>query len=160
MRARYYDPVCGRFVREDPGRDGENWFVYCGCDPVNRVDADGRVWITDSTARYLLYVIGKVLGFSTLKLRWYPLTVNKAGIARILRAAAAFARGRAPAEAKAGIFTEGWAKRELGHGDEVGADLLDMDAGLLGVESGLTSLEGHTLDIIATMLENSIGGAI
>ena len=43
MRARWYDPACGRFVSEDPGRDGRNWFRYCKGNPVNHVDADGRV---------------------------------------------------------------------------------------------------------------------
>jgi hypothetical protein len=36
------DPETGRFVSEDPGADGNNWFVYCNNDPVNRVDITGR----------------------------------------------------------------------------------------------------------------------
>jgi RHS repeat-associated protein len=42
MRARYCDPATGRFVSEDPGAQGVNWFRYCDCDPVNKVDKDGR----------------------------------------------------------------------------------------------------------------------
>ena len=42
MRARYYDPVVGRFVSEDPARDGANWFAYCADNPVNRVDPTGE----------------------------------------------------------------------------------------------------------------------
>ena len=42
MRARYYDPVCGRFVSQDPGRHGANWFDYTPCSPTNYVDATGR----------------------------------------------------------------------------------------------------------------------
>ena len=42
MRARWMDPVTGRFLSEDPARDGANWFGYCGGDPVNAVDRDGR----------------------------------------------------------------------------------------------------------------------
>ena len=49
MRARWMDPVTGTFLSEDPARDGANWFAYCGGDPVNRVDADGRrdtpIWL-------------------------------------------------------------------------------------------------------------------
>ena len=49
MRARYYDPVVGRFASEDPGRNGANWFAYCSDNPVNAVDEDGRatnyVWL-------------------------------------------------------------------------------------------------------------------
>jgi len=41
MRARHYDPVCGRFVSEDPGRDGANWFAYASDNPVNYVDSSG-----------------------------------------------------------------------------------------------------------------------
>ena len=41
MRARWYDAACGRFVSEDPGRDGENWFVYAANDPTCLVDATG-----------------------------------------------------------------------------------------------------------------------
>ncbi len=42
MRARWMDPVTGRFLSEDPARDGANWFGYCGGDPVNAVDPSGR----------------------------------------------------------------------------------------------------------------------
>ncbi len=48
MRARYYDPNVGRFVSEDPGLHGNNWFAYCDNNPANEIDADGRVgkWMT------------------------------------------------------------------------------------------------------------------
>ena len=41
MRARYYEPTSGRFVSEDPGGHGGNWFVYCNGNPVSGVDASG-----------------------------------------------------------------------------------------------------------------------
>ncbi|MBQ7033917.1 MAG: hypothetical protein IJN25_09710 [Clostridia bacterium] len=34
LRARYYDPTIGRFISKDPIRDGLNWYVYCGNNPV------------------------------------------------------------------------------------------------------------------------------
>ena len=43
MRARYYDPASGRFISEDPGQNGTNWYAYCGYNPVNMVDQDGKV---------------------------------------------------------------------------------------------------------------------
>ena len=39
--ARYYDPEIGRFITEDPGQDGEDWFGYCGNNPVGYFDPDG-----------------------------------------------------------------------------------------------------------------------
>ncbi len=43
MQARYYAPELGRFQNEDKGRDEVNWFIYCGNDPVNKLDRDGKV---------------------------------------------------------------------------------------------------------------------
>jgi len=42
MRARWMDPVTGRFVSEDPASDGDNWYAYCGSNPVNKIDASGE----------------------------------------------------------------------------------------------------------------------
>ncbi|NLW46759.1 MAG: hypothetical protein GXY86_05440 [Firmicutes bacterium] len=41
--ARWYDPEVGRFISPDPEEDGENWYAYCGNDPVNYIDPDGRL---------------------------------------------------------------------------------------------------------------------
>jgi len=41
LRARYYDPTLGRFSQEDSFRDGLNWYVYCGNNPVRFVDPSG-----------------------------------------------------------------------------------------------------------------------
>ena len=38
MQARYYDPTTGRFVSEDPKKNGIDRFIYASCDPVSRVD--------------------------------------------------------------------------------------------------------------------------
>jgi len=46
MRARYYEPTTGRFISEDPARDGVNWYLYADGNPVNRVDPTGRFIIT------------------------------------------------------------------------------------------------------------------
>jgi len=42
MRARYYDPACGRFISQDPARNGKNWFIYVSNNPVNLVDENGK----------------------------------------------------------------------------------------------------------------------
>jgi RHS repeat-associated protein len=45
MRARYYESSTGRFISQDPGRQGGNWFAYCGNNPVDHIDTDGKDWI-------------------------------------------------------------------------------------------------------------------
>ena len=42
MNARYYEPSAGRFICEDPAKDGFNYFVYCNNSPTNLVDGDGE----------------------------------------------------------------------------------------------------------------------
>jgi len=39
--ARWYDPTLGRFITEDPARDGSNWFAYCRNNPLTYVDPTG-----------------------------------------------------------------------------------------------------------------------
>ena len=41
LRNRYYDPSIGRFITEDPVRDGTNWYVYCENNPVMFIDRSG-----------------------------------------------------------------------------------------------------------------------
>ncbi len=41
LRARYYSPIQGRFITEDPIKDGLNWYAYCNGDPVNYCDPSG-----------------------------------------------------------------------------------------------------------------------
>ena len=50
MRARYYDPAIGRFVSEDPSKNGENWYVYCNGNPTGQVDITGMEGISLSDA--------------------------------------------------------------------------------------------------------------
>jgi RHS repeat-associated protein len=51
MRARYYDPGCGRFVSEDPGYNGQNWYAYANDNPVNMVDQTGKDAVSDAAER-------------------------------------------------------------------------------------------------------------
>ncbi|AOR23440.1 RHS repeat-associated core domain-containing protein [Clostridium taeniosporum] len=58
LQSRYYNPEWGRFINADSegGTVGEllshNVFAYCGNNPVNRLDPDGRAW----------WIIGAVAG--------------------------------------------------------------------------------------------------
>ncbi len=38
---RYYDPETGRFLTRDPIKDGRNWWVYCGSNPISGADPSG-----------------------------------------------------------------------------------------------------------------------
>ncbi len=59
MRARYYDPSVGRFVSEDPSKNGLSWFAYCGNNPVNLVDANGKTaeHATDQAITFRSYAV-------------------------------------------------------------------------------------------------------
>ncbi|MEI3163794.1 MAG: RHS repeat-associated core domain-containing protein [Lachnospirales bacterium] len=41
LRNRYYDSESGRFISEDPIKDGVNWYSYCGGNPVMFWDLSG-----------------------------------------------------------------------------------------------------------------------
>ena len=58
LQARYYDPDTGRFISEDPAMDGDNWYVYCGNDPVNMVDPTG-MWSGKIHEKISAYAFGK-----------------------------------------------------------------------------------------------------
>ena len=49
LRNRYYDSSTGRFITEDPAKDGVNWYSYCGGDPVNFVDPTGEYYIRENS---------------------------------------------------------------------------------------------------------------
>ncbi|HEX3047019.1 MAG TPA: RHS repeat-associated core domain-containing protein [Bacillota bacterium] len=38
---RWYDPEIGRFITQDPAKDGVNWYVYCENNPINVIDPNG-----------------------------------------------------------------------------------------------------------------------
>jgi uncharacterized protein RhaS with RHS repeats len=42
--ARFYDPEVGRFLTQDPAKQGLNWYSYCGNNPLRYVDPDGQVY--------------------------------------------------------------------------------------------------------------------
>jgi RHS repeat-associated protein len=56
MRARYYEPWTGRFISEDPARDGWNWYVFCANDPVSRIDNSGKNSYWDAAAQVLILI--------------------------------------------------------------------------------------------------------
>ncbi|HID68964.1 MAG TPA: hypothetical protein EYP35_00540, partial [Desulfobacterales bacterium] len=64
MRARYYDPIVGRFISEDPlgfGGGDVNLMVYAGSNPVLLVDPWGLTWQQDVS------FIARAVGIVTLE---------------------------------------------------------------------------------------------
>ena len=59
MRARYYEPVSGRFISEDPERNGGNWYVYCAGNPTCLADRTGQ---DPDTAEDLMDLIKQLFG--------------------------------------------------------------------------------------------------
>ncbi len=45
FNARWYDAGTGRFISEDPARDGSNWFIYVSNNPLKFTDPTG-LWRT------------------------------------------------------------------------------------------------------------------
>ena len=41
LRNRYYDPAIGRFITEDPAKDGLNWYAYTNNNPLKYADPTG-----------------------------------------------------------------------------------------------------------------------
>ena len=52
LRARYYDPLLGRFTTEDPILAGLNWYTYCGNNPIYFYDPFGLEKIVVSGGKY------------------------------------------------------------------------------------------------------------
>jgi hypothetical protein len=42
MRARYYETGTGRFISEDPAKEGANWYVYANNVPILFADPSGN----------------------------------------------------------------------------------------------------------------------
>ncbi len=86
MRARYYDPNVGRFVSQDPAGNGSNWYVYCGDDPVNKVDADGKTFDSKSQAGLGDVVFSMILtaaAFGAAMEKDYKAAMTVAGVAAV-----------------------------------------------------------------------------
>ena len=55
LRNRYYSPNIGRFITEDPIRDGLNWYVYASNNAIRRKDSTG-LDDYDDVLEYLEYL--------------------------------------------------------------------------------------------------------
>ncbi len=70
LRNRYYDPTQGRFITEDPVRDGTNWYVYCENNPVMYVDLWGLAGEMLSEPEQYEYQFGEYMALRFNAERW------------------------------------------------------------------------------------------
>jgi RHS repeat-associated protein len=63
--ARFYDPEVGRFITQDPAKDGVNWYAYCDDNPIRYLDPNGLAktdpangYIASTTAREIAFAVG------------------------------------------------------------------------------------------------------
>ena len=61
LMARYYNPVNGRFLSEDPARDGYNWYVYCDDNPAKHIDPSGLSGIKNDGSYYITHPLDEQL---------------------------------------------------------------------------------------------------
>ena len=48
MRARYYEATSGRFLSQDPARNGWNWFAYAANAPTDNADETGKDTVSEA----------------------------------------------------------------------------------------------------------------
>ena len=82
LRARYYNPVIGRFAQEDTYRgDGLNLYAYCANNPVYYVDPSGNICKKAADRIMSLMDEGRIKGKNKRQLESYLRNkINKGGL--------------------------------------------------------------------------------
>ena len=100
LRARYYAPGTGRFLTEDPIRDGLNWYAYAANNPIRFFDPSGLI-ITGWDRAHLTFYELALLAIYTDTWMVDPEAHNKAeAIRNQYRTAAEYGTG----DGNTGIF--------------------------------------------------------
>ncbi len=95
MRARYYEPGTGRFLSQDPARQGFNFTTYANNNPTNLSDANGKVFDSANDALKAIFnafIDGRdaySAGQAGLTATWVCRNIIKQAIAALARAAGA-----------------------------------------------------------------------
>jgi RHS repeat-associated protein len=85
MQARYYDPSLGRFISEDPKKQGGNCFLYAEENPVNKIDSTGKASsdIVNWSLELIWCAFAEVLldaGIENMKIGWANIGEGNAAI--------------------------------------------------------------------------------
>ena len=68
LGARFYWPAIGRFVQQDPAKEGMNWYAYVGDNPVVWADPQGlSAWGVSCSATAELGTLGWLNGVANLE---------------------------------------------------------------------------------------------
>ena len=76
MRARYYEAISGRFISEDPGFNGSNWYVYAAACPTGQADFSG------CSAKEIEDIVKRMFGKRQLSRAQYEAFMNKSNDVR------------------------------------------------------------------------------
>jgi RHS repeat-associated protein len=153
MRARYYDPGCGRFASEDPSGNGANWYVYAGDNPVTNVDKDGK-----SASTLILDTINNILedaGIEPLSSDMYKYLATKsvsAIIEYVNNTVIPNLQNRGNGELMTAEYTYSESLKCQMYGDELGDSMAaDWDA-----ETGFSCLQSALCSFAVEQLEGQM----
>lgn len=145
MRARYYDPLNGRFVSEDPERDGFNFYSYCDNNPNSASDFSGKNQVPDFLVGLMLFVVGAVMFMGAGSLSTLTTKIQEGQLASILRI-------KGLSEEVSEEFTKDLEKiiatnLELEKSAKVANNVKNAGAGLMavGAAKAITAIMGYNL---------------
>ena len=70
LRNRYYDSTTGRFITEDPAKDGLNWYNYCNENPVMMIDPNGLASVPESGVKAYNELIDSLIELIDCKINY------------------------------------------------------------------------------------------
>ena len=70
LRNRYYDSTTGRFITEDPAKDGLNWYNYCNENPVMMIDPNGLATVPESGVKAYNELIDSLIELIDCKINY------------------------------------------------------------------------------------------
>ncbi|MFN7016332.1 MAG: RHS repeat-associated core domain-containing protein, partial [Fimbriimonadales bacterium] len=167
MRARYYEPATGRFINEDPARDGVNWYLYADGNPVGKVDRNGKdsqeesLWTIFGYFFATMAVIYSTAGFKLLmdEFVFFAYAQVASGVFAILAVYSFFrALGGSKSEWTLIGFAAGtlWARGVYSYFDDILKSIesfgkLGKAFGVFGL-SAASAAAGYTLAVSAALL--------